>query len=80
MKSETQDIALLKEAKNYLDNLSSQKLQVAIDFLADLQQKEEEEATEELLSIPNFEQELQEAEAEAKAGEVVSWKDIRRNV
>ena len=80
MNSEAQDSALIEEAKDYLYSLSKQKLQVAVDFLAYLQQKEEEEATQELLSISNFEQELQAAEAEVKAGEVVSWQDIRRNV
>ena len=80
MKSETPDAALLEEAKNYLNNLSDQRLKVAIDFLAYLQQKEEQEATEELLSIPDFEQELEAAEAEAKAGEVVSWTKVRRDV
>ena len=80
MKSETPDTALLEAAKNYLNNLSSQRLQVAIDFLAYLQKKEEEEATEELLDIPDFEQKLEEAEAEAEAGEVVSWTKIRRDV
>ncbi len=72
MKSETPDAALQEKAKNYLNNLSDQRLKVAIDFLAYLQQKEEE-ATEELLNIPDFEQELEAAEAE----EVVSWAKVR---
>ena len=80
MKSEASDTALLEEAKNYLNNLSDQRLKVAIDFLAYLQHKEEEEATEELLNIPDFEQELEAAEAEAKTGEVVSWTKVRRDV
>lgn len=80
MKSETPDTALLEVAKNYLHNLSDQRLQVAVDFLAYLQNKEEEEATEELLDLPDFERILKEAEAEAEAGEVVSWTKIRRDV
>ena len=79
MSPETDSVELLAEAKNYLDNLSLQKLKVAVDFLAYLQESEDT-ATQELLSIPNFESELQAAEAEAEAGEVVSWQEIRRNV
>ncbi|MEL6438161.1 MAG: hypothetical protein AAFQ80_02730 [Cyanobacteria bacterium J06621_8] len=74
------DTALLEKAKNHLNSLSESRLQVAVDFLAYLQQKEEEEATEELLNIPDLEQELEAAEAEAATGEVVSWTKIRRDV
>jgi hypothetical protein len=77
---QSENINLLKEAQNYLSLLSSEKLKVAIDFLAYLKQKEEIEATEELLNISNFENELQEAEKEAESGEVISFKSIRRNV
>ena len=80
MSPKPDSVELLAEAKNYLNNLSLQKLKVAVDFLAYLQEKEEDAATKELLSIPNFESELQAAEAEAEAGEVVSWQDIRRDV
>ena len=80
MKSTPKDLTLLQEAQNTLTQLSPEKLQVAVDFLAYLQDKEAQEATDELLSIPNFENELREAEAEAKAGEVVSFESIRRDV
>jgi hypothetical protein len=50
------------------------------EWIADLHNSEAEDATDELLNIPNFEQALKEAEAEANAGEVVSFKSIRRNV
>ncbi|WP_375494778.1 hypothetical protein [uncultured Nostoc sp.] len=50
------------------------------DFLADLEEREEHEATTELLNIPGFEQALREAMQEADAGEVVSFDSIRRHV
>lgn len=49
-------------------------------IIAYLQNNEAEDATNELLNIPNFEQELKEAEAGANAGEVVSFQSIRRDV
>ncbi len=71
---------LLKQAQDTLTQLSLEKLQTAVEFLSYLQEKEAEEATEELLSIANFEDELKEAEKEAESGEVVSFNSIRRNV
>ena len=45
----------LTEAEHRLRSLSPQRLLVANDFLAYLQEREETEATAELLSIPGFE-------------------------
>jgi hypothetical protein len=45
-----------------------------------LQEREENEATEELIRIPGFEEELREAIRETDAGEVVSFAVIRRDV
>jgi PHD/YefM family antitoxin component YafN of YafNO toxin-antitoxin module len=80
MESTQKELTLLQKAQDTLTQLSAEKLQVAVDFLAYLQDKEAQEATDELLSIPNFEDELREAEAEAEAGEVVSFESIRRDV
>ena len=52
---------LLIEAQNRLRSLSVARLRVANDFLAYLQEREENEATSELLAIPSFEQALQDA-------------------
>lgn len=70
---------LLEQANVHLKQLSDNKLKFAIDFLEYLQQKEEYEATEELLSIPGFEQELLEAEKEIERGEIVSLESIYRS-
>jgi hypothetical protein len=80
METEQQNITLLKEAERRLHQLSSDRLRVAVDFLAYLQEREENEATEELLSIPGFTEEFREAVEEAEAGEVVSFDRIRRHV
>ncbi len=68
-------MTLLEQAQDILHQLSPEKLRVAVDFLAYIRDKESQEATDELLSIPNFEQELQ--EAEINKGEFVSFKEIR---
>ena len=75
-----EDIALLKEAERRLRQLSPERLRVAGDFLAYLQEREENEATEELLSLPGFEEAFHEAVQQADAGEVVPFESIRRNV
>ncbi|BAY60542.1 hypothetical protein NIES22_06010 [Calothrix brevissima NIES-22] len=80
MKSQQDNILLLEEAQKRLLRLSPEKLRVVSDFLAYLEEREENEATAELLNIPSFEQALQEAMQEAEAGEVVSFDSIRRHV
>lgn len=80
MNLSAEDLALLHQAEKRLRQLSPDRLRVASDFLAYLQEREENEATEELLSIPGFEKELREAIREADAGEIVSFDAIRRDV
>lgn len=57
-----------------------QLLRVANDFLAYLQEREENQATAELLGIPGFETAFRCAVAQADSGEVVRFEDIRRDV
>jgi len=57
MNSQVENTRLLEEAKSYLENLSPQKLQVAIEFLGYLQQKEGETVTLELANISTDKQE-----------------------
>jgi hypothetical protein len=72
--------AILTEAERRLRSLSPERLRVASDFLAYLQEREENEATAELLSIPGFEAAFQRAVQQAESGEVVRFEDIRRDV
>jgi hypothetical protein len=74
------NLEVRQQVKFYIDQLSSEKLLVAADLLAYLVEKEDQEATQELLDIPRFENELREAEEQAAAGDFVSFKAIRRNV
>ena len=78
--SDTQTNRLLSEAQERLRNLSPERLRVASDFLAYLQEREENEATEELLAIPGLDAALQHALAQADCGDTVRFADIRRDV
>ncbi len=69
--------AILTEAEHRLRSLSLERLRVASDFLAYLQEREENEATAELLRIPGFESAFQSAVEQVKSGEVTRFEDIR---
>ena len=71
---------MLIEAERRLRSPSSERLWVANDFLAYLQEREENEATAELLSISGFEAAFQCAVEQADSGDVVRFEDIRRDV
>lgn len=70
--------ALKKEAKQKIDQLSDDKLKIAFDFLSYLVEREEWEASEELLQIPNLLEEYRKAKTEIKAGQTVKWSRISR--
>ena len=70
----------LAEAEHRLRILSPERLRVADDFLAYLQEREENEATAELLSIPGFEAAFRRVVEQADRGEVVRFEDIRRDI
>jgi len=78
--STDQETALLQQMERRLRKLSPERLRVADDFLAYLEEREESDATQELLNIPGFEAAFQLAVQEAKSGEVVRFEDIRRDV
>lgn len=62
---------LLKEVERRLRALSVERLRVARDFLAYLEERESAEATEELLRISGFEEALEQALRQAEKGEIV---------
>jgi len=72
--------SLLQNAKDRLRRLSPDRLRVANDFLAYLEEREENEATQELLSLTGFEAAFLRAVQQVEAGEVVRFEDIHRSV
>jgi len=73
MEAVTENIYSLQHIENILRRLSPERLRVAADFLAYLEERESNEATEELLSIPNFREDYKEAQQEIENGDVVSF-------
>jgi len=71
---------LLLEAERRLRRLSPERLLVASDFLAYLEERESLEATQELLNIPGFKEAFRKALQQVEQGEVTRFEDIRRNV
>jgi len=74
---------IIREARKTLKELSEEKLRVAIDFLGYLKEKEEMEATLEVLSSQELMDQIEEAEKALKKGrlkEFVPWEEVRRNV
>ena len=74
------DLGIREQVQSYINQLSEEKLLVAADFLSYLVEREDNEATEELLNIVGFENDLKEAEEQAATEDLVSFKAIRRNV
>jgi hypothetical protein len=75
--------ALKKQAKKTIDELSEDKVKVAIDFLNYLKEKENAEATLEILSSNELMEQIKDAEEAIKAdklNEFVVWDKIKRNV
>ncbi len=67
-----------RAAKRRIDSLSEGRLRVADDFLAYLQERESNEATEELLRIPGFVERLETTEKQIAAGQVTPVEKLRR--
>jgi len=80
MEQRQEDMLLLQEMERRLRRLSLARLRVARDFLAYLEEREESEATQELLRLPGFEAAFRRAVQQGEAGEVVPFETIRRNV
>lgn len=71
---------MLEDARQRLERLSRDRLKVASDFLAYLDEREQSEATEELLSISGFEDAFQRAVRQVEEGQIVRFEDIQRDV
>ncbi|OKH39394.1 hypothetical protein NIES2119_06545 [[Phormidium ambiguum] IAM M-71] len=66
------------QAKEYVEQLSAEKLLVAVDFLAYLLERDSNEATEELLRIPGFQETFAKAKKDIAAGKVIPVDQLKR--
>ena len=80
MEAIAENLYTVQKIEAILQRLSPERLRVAADFLDYLDERESNDATEELLSIPNFLEDYQEAMQDIENGDVVSLKSIRRHV
>ncbi|MDZ8068138.1 MAG: hypothetical protein RMY64_21330 [Nostoc sp. DedQUE08] len=69
-----------QQINQYLDVLSSERLQLVADFLAYLADKESEDATQELLDIPGFIESFERGKKDIAEGQVKNWRTIRNSV
>ncbi|MCC5657895.1 hypothetical protein LC608_13025 [Nostoc sp. XA010] len=69
-----------QQINQYLDVLSSERLQLVADFLAYLADKEGEDATQELLDIPGFIESFERGKKDIAEGRVKNWRTIRSDV
>ena len=72
---------LQQQAMTLIEQLPTEKLRAAIDYLTYLyDDKEAWEATYELASDPEIVKDLEQAEADVKAGRLKSWSAVKRDV
>ncbi|HKI04896.1 MAG TPA: hypothetical protein VKK31_23150 [Thermoanaerobaculia bacterium] len=69
---------ILRQAKKRLEALSEDRLRVADDFLAYLEERESNEATQELLQIPGFLDDFKRAEEEIRSGLLTPVEALKR--
>ncbi|MEH1862164.1 MAG: hypothetical protein V7L21_30105 [Nostoc sp.] len=63
-----------QQISQYLDGLSSKRLELVADFLAYLADKESEDATQELLDIPGFIESFERGKKDVAEGRVKDWR------
>jgi hypothetical protein len=71
-------IQLRSQIQDYVEQLSTQKLLVAVDFLAYLAEKEEDDPTEELLKINGFKESFEKAKQNVEQGKVIPVEQLKR--
>ena len=60
-----------------LDRLSSKQLQLVADLLTYLADKDDDDATQELLDIPEFLASFERGQRDIAAGRLVDWRTVR---
>ncbi|MBW4596333.1 MAG: hypothetical protein KME46_26370 [Brasilonema angustatum HA4187-MV1] len=66
-----------EKINQYLDALSSERLELVADFLAYLADKKTEDATQELLDIPGFIESFERGKKDVAESRVKNWRTIR---
>ncbi len=69
-----------KSLGEYIDKLSESNLEMVYEFISNLAEKEREEATVELLEIPDLLDDIELAKQDIEQGELTNWRDVRSDV
>ena len=72
------NLELRQQVQLYIDQLSTDKLLLVADFLVDLLEKDDNEATEELLKIEGFKEAFAQAQKNVKENKVISVEQLKR--
>ena len=73
MEAIAEDLYTVQKIEAILQRLSPERLRVAADFLAYLDERESNDATEELLSIPQYQQEKLEITMMSESSLAKDW-------
>ncbi|MDJ0737993.1 MAG: hypothetical protein QNJ47_28715 [Nostocaceae cyanobacterium] len=71
-------VEIRQQIQEYVEQLSPERLLVAVDFLAYLASRDNDEATEELLKINGFKEALMKAKKNVEEGKVISVDQLKR--
>ncbi|MBD2140942.1 hypothetical protein H6F39_05985 [Anabaena sp. FACHB-1250] len=71
-------VKIRQQVQEYVDKLSPERLLVAVDFLAYLADRQDNDATEELLKIQGFKEDFAKAKENVKEGKVISVEQLKR--
>ncbi|MCX5980725.1 MAG: hypothetical protein NTY89_02745 [Nostocales cyanobacterium LacPavin_0920_SED1_MAG_38_18] len=71
-------VEIRQQIQEYVDKLSPERLLVAVDFLAYLADRQDNDATEELLKIQGFKEDFAKAKENVKEGKVISVNQLQR--
>jgi hypothetical protein len=71
---------LREDAIQRINQLSANKLKVAVEFLAFLEERSGNTATTELLKVSGLVQDVRGARNQIKAGKGTNWRNIRDDV
>ncbi|GBF78674.1 hypothetical protein [Aphanothece sacrum] len=68
------------QLKQYIDQLSPESLEMVTDFVTNLVNQDNDDATEELLQIVGFQEAFEKGKQQIKEGKVKDWRTIRDDV
>ncbi|ACK71608.1 hypothetical protein PCC7424_3208 [Gloeothece citriformis PCC 7424] len=71
-------VKIRQQIEEYLEQLSPERLLVAADFLAYLAEREENDATEELLNISGFQVAFESTKKNVEEGKVIPVDQLKR--